>query len=349
MATTSSYPGFLTPSGVIPVPIFIRPRGFYSRNPYIVQVENLRLYENCRLCPRLCRVKRLGEGPGSRRGFCRETHDLRVAHVGPHFGEEPPLTGERGSGAIFFAGCTLRCTFCQNHQISHGGVGTPLSLEQLLERVSRMILGDGVHNVNFVTPDHFFPHVFSLVGLLRSRDFGLPVLYNLSGYQSLDMLKEAEGYVDIYLPDFKYADSSLAGRLSKCGDYPETALEAIVEMVRQKGFLDACTNGSELAKKGVLVRHLILPGYVENSLGALTCLFVEFGRGLPLSLMSQYHPVVPQQDGSLNRFLYKEEFDRVYHHALDLGFENLFVQFPEEHPEEGSTFLPDFLKRDPFG
>jgi putative pyruvate formate lyase activating enzyme len=309
------------------------------------------LYKNCRLCPRACGVDRLVSNKTGRSGFCGETYQLRVAYVGPHFGEEPPITGSKGSGGVFFSGCSLKCSYCQNHQISHPGLGMIMSLEKLFEKVEHMIRKDRVHNINFVTPDHFFPHVFDLVTLLREKGLDLPIVYNLSGYQSVETLKAAEDYASIYLPDFKYSDSFLAGRLSKCPDYPGAALEAIAEMVLQKGFLDACHTGSCTAKKGVLVRHLILPGKVENSINALTSLFVEFGKGLPLSLMSQYHPAVYHKDEDLNRFVSEEEFDRVYSHAIELGFEHLFVQFPDKDPwprPRKSSFFPDFRQTDPF-
>ena len=314
-------------------------------------VEALKAYEKCHLCPRFCGIHRDDGNKLSLVGFCGETNQLRVAYVGAHFGEEPPITGKKGSGAVFFTGCSLRCSFCQNYQISHKGMGKYLSLEQLLGRIERMIRLSRVHNINYVTPDHFFPHVFCLTALLRDKGFKLPIIFNLSGYQSVEMLKIAEDYADIYLPDFKYSDSSLALRLSKCRDYPDVALNAIEEMVKQKGSLDVCSTGSDLAKKGVLVRHLILPGYAENSINALTNLFVEFGKGLPLSLMSQYHPVIEQADKGLNQFLSREEFDKVYSHAMELGFENIFVQFPEKQTSLQpihSTFLPDFQQTEPF-
>jgi putative pyruvate formate lyase activating enzyme len=314
-------------------------------------MDHLRLFENCHLCPRDCGVNRSVEGGSARAGFCREGLHLRVAHVGPHFGEEPPITGKNGSGTIFFTGCSLRCTICQNYQISRDGVGKPCRVDELSERVLEMIRVHQVHNINFVTPDHFFPYTFQLVTLLRKAGFDLPVVYNLSGYQSVDILKTAGDYADIYLPDFKYADPALAASLSKCRDYPQVALTSISEMVRQKGFLDKATDGSAPAKEGVLVRHLILPGKVENSIGALTTLFLEFGVGLPLSLMSQYYPVLPQRDDDLNRAITREEFDRVYSHALDLGFEHLFVQFPDEAScprSDTPPFLPDFHCQEPF-
>ena len=314
-------------------------------------MDFLNLFESCYLCPRQCGVNRLREGKDSLSLFCGENHHLRVAYLGPHFGEEPPITGKNGSGTIFFTGCSLRCSFCQNYQISRDGLGRIMDLDELFEGVVKMIREDHVHNINFVTPDHFFPHVFQLVFLLRRRGYDLPIVYNLSGYQSLDMLKMAEDYADIYLPDFKYADSSLSTRLSKCKDYPKVALEAIAEMVRQKGFLNYSESRSELANKGTMVRHLILPGRVENSLNALTAMFLEFGAGLPISLMSQYIPVIPQEENDLNRPITREEFDKVYSHALDLGFGQLFVQFPEQlslDRSKPSPFLPDFLRAEPF-
>ncbi len=308
-------------------------------------------YKSCVLCPRQCRINRVTDSADGKVGHCGETHQLRIAHVGPHFGEEPPISGKNGSGTIFFTGCSLRCSYCQNHQISHCGLGTGTSLEELGAKIAYMIEHRHVHNINFVTPDHFFPHIFHFVSLLRREGFDLPMVYNLSGYQSVEALKSARDYVDIYLPDFKYSDPSLAAVLSKCRNYPQIALEAIAEMVNQKGFLDSLLTGVPLATRGVLIRHLVLPGKVANSINALTTLFVEFGADLPLSLMSQYHPVVNQEDDDLNRPVSEEEFDKVYSHAKELGFEHLFVQFPDRDTgkrQADSPFLPDFKSPDPF-
>jgi putative pyruvate formate lyase activating enzyme len=314
-----------------------------------MEINLTQWFKQCCLCPRECGVDRLEKSEKSRAGFCRQDSQLTVAYVGPHFGEEPPLTGTHGSGTVFFTGCSLRCSYCQNFQISREGLGENLALMELLTKVEQMILLQHVHNINFVTPDHFFPYVFQLVALLRSRAYHLPTVFNLSGYQSVDLLKAAQEYVDIYLPDFKYADRDLARKFSRCRDYPDVALAALSEMISQKGFLDSVLTGDSLARKGVLVRHLILPGHVENSIDALTTLFVEFGAELPLSLMSQYVPVTPQEAEPLNRCLTEEEFDRVYSHALDLGFEHLFVQFPEEKsPGSKPPFLPDFRLDKPF-
>lgn len=305
------------------------------------------LYRTCTLCPRRCRVDRTGSG----RGICGEGDRVRIGYVGPHFGEEPPLSGTMGSGTVFFSGCSLRCSTCQNVQISQQGMGREVSSGQLLAQVRRMIRLQKVHNLNFVTPDHFLPHVAWLVESLRAEGLRPPVVFNVSGYQDRAMLELAEEYVDIYLPDFKYGDAGLARRLSSAGKYPEVALEAISEMVRQKGFLEVSPWGPGLAMRGVLVRHLILPGHIDNSLEALSSLFVEFGKGLPLSLMSQYHPVRPVGEPSLEQFLCAEEFAQVYEHALSLGFETLYVQFPgpsRTAREVARAFLPDFRKAQPF-
>jgi putative pyruvate formate lyase activating enzyme len=271
---------------------------------------------------------------------------LKTAYIGPHFGEEPPISGDRGSGTVFFSGCSLKCTFCQNYQISRDGMGEVLDLGELYGRVVGMIRKERVHNLNLVTPDHFFPHVFELVTRLRAGGHGLPVVYNCSGYQSVEALRLAAPYADIYLPDFKYGDPAIARAFSRCRNYPEVALAAVSEMVGQKGFLDDC---DAPARQGVLVRHLILPGRVENSLEALTMLFLEFGADLPVSLMSQYHPVLPAEGTTMNRPILETEFERVYAHARELGFRRLFVQFPESNKTgRCSPFMPDFGRPQPF-
>jgi putative pyruvate formate lyase activating enzyme len=312
----------------------------------------MKAFEECRLCPRDCGINRMKRTKTARSGFCGQDSILRVAYVGAHFGEEPPISGIRGSGTVFFSGCSLKCSFCQNYQISRDSLGESVTLDQLSDKVSRLIMEKDVHNINLVTPDHFFPYTFRLVETLRERGYKIPVVYNLSGYQSIASLHMAEAYADIYLPDYKYSDPSISWRLSRCKDYPKVALEAIAEMIRQKGFLDSFKGKTDLATKGVLVRHLILPGKIENSLNALTSLFIEFGADLPVSLMSQYHPVLPHDDMDMNRPIKQEEFDMVYAHALDLGLSNIFVQFPDETNIEDkmhAPFVPDFRKAEPFG
>ncbi|MGD9157734.1 MAG: radical SAM protein [Desulfobacteraceae bacterium] len=313
-------------------------------------MDYLSLFKKCELCPRKCRADRTVPDV-EKKAFCGQSHQLRIANIGPHHGEEPPISGSRGSGTIFFSGCSLRCTFCQNHQISMEGVGDIYTPEEFYNETVCMIDTYGVHNINFVTPDHFFPYTFQLVERLRENGYTTPILYNTSGYQTVESLKLAENFADIYMSDYKYSDSEIARKFSGCRDYPQIALDAIAEMVRQKGFLDSYEKGTDVAAKGVLVRHLILPGKIENSINALNSLFLEFGANLPISLMSQYHPVIQHDDNDMNRFLNVDEFEAVYSHALELGLKNMYVQFPAgfgSKDMEESEFLPDFNQESPF-
>ena len=300
----------------------------------------------CELCPRACRVNRLA----GQTGFCGETAQLRVASLGAHFGEEPPISGTCGSGTVFFSGCTLRCHFCQNYQISQQHVGKLMTVAAVVRELTALAVTQRIHNVNFVTPDHFLPHTLDILNGLRANAVALPSVYNMSGYARVDVLRQIEAAADIYLPDFKYADATLGEQLSQCRNYPTVALDAIAEMVRQKGWLDvfATDPPAAVAQRGVLVRHLILPGHVQNSCEALSMLFLEFGKYLPLSLMSQYHPVRPSPLPELNRRITGAEFQAVYDHALSLGFQHLFVQYPENYDPAALEFLPDFNKPQPF-
>ncbi|HOX84626.1 MAG TPA: radical SAM protein [bacterium] len=302
-------------------------------------------YRACRLCPRLCSADRTA----GRRGICGESAELRVAAVLAHFGEEPPISGERGSGTVFFSGCSLRCCFCQNIQISQEHLGKTISAEHLVESLQQLAETSGVHNINFVTPDHFAAHLPLIVAQLRTKKIDIPMVYNTSGYSLVPVLQELEPFIDIYLPDFKYSDSDLANKLSHAPDYPDKALNAVAEMVRQKGFLDSFTSGHVVAGQGTLVRHLVLPGFISNSIDALSMLYTEFGRDLPISLMSQFHPVGKTEIESLQRRLYRQEFQQSVQHAQELGFQHLFVQ-DTELDEEGddAPFVPDFRRKSPF-
>lgn len=276
---------------------------------------------------------------------------MRIAAIEAHFGEEPPISGTYGSGTVFFCGCSLKCIFCQNYQISHQHLGAHRTMAQVVAEIAGLVQERHVHNVNFVTPDHFFPQTIEIVRSLHRRGISLPIVYNLSGYQRIESLQMIAPVATIYLPDFKYSDAELARRLSNASDYPTIALEAIAEMIRQQGFLDSFESdeatGSAIATRGVLVRHLILPGQIQNSIDALTTLFTEFGKALPLSLMSQYYPIRRYRPPFLNRTVTEEEFHTVYQHALALGFKNMFVQFPDTAASE-RPFLPDFTRSHPF-
>ncbi|MDY0092934.1 MAG: 4Fe-4S cluster-binding domain-containing protein [Candidatus Vecturithrix sp.] len=306
-------------------------------------------YISCCLCPRHCQVNRLH----GQKGFCGETAQLRVASLGAHFGEEPPISGIHGSGTVFFSGCTLQCEYCQNYQISCQHLGATTTIEEVGRRLTELYAARQIHNINFVTPDHFFPHTCAIVAYVRRQSIDIPAVYNVSGYQDVHALRTLEPTAAIYLPDFKYADNRLGEQLSHCHHYVSTALDALTEMIRQKGFLDSTLNddSAAIARQGVLVRHLILPGQVQNSLDALSMLLLEFGRRLPLSLMAQYHPISVsgkselKQLPDMQRPITREEFQQVYDCALELGFEHLFVQYPEQ---QDTAFLPDFQQDEPF-
>lgn len=302
---------------------------------------DLTAYRACRLCPRRCGVDRTAGG----RGVCGETAVCRVAHAGPHFGEEPSFSGTRGSGTIFFSGCSSRCFFCQNRQISAENVGRERSPEELLV-LAEELLAKGVHNLNFVTPDHFWPHVSALCRELRGRGVTAPFLCNCSGYQLPELVPAVAEMMDVFLPDFKFADSALAGYCMGAEDYPAVALAALRAMVSAKGFLYPWdVSGERTAERGVLVRHLVLPGQVENSLAVLELLHREFGPDLPLSVMSQYRPMPAcAGKGAFARGVNAEEYARVCDRVGELGFWRVYVQ--ELTPE--TAFLPDFRDAEPF-
>ena len=293
------------------------------------------LYQHCTLCPRDCKVDRT-KGP---LGFCGESAACRVAFIGPHFGEEPSFTGSKGSGAIFFSGCSSQCFFCQNYQISIQHDGRVITPAELLSEVRALLLKD-VHNLNFVTPDHFWPHIQSLCHALREEGIKVPRLFNCSGYQKPERVEAYAQEMDIFLPDFKFAEPEFAKMCMRDARYPEIALEALREMVKFKGFLEPWdTTGLQTANHGVLVRHLVLPGHVENSLKVLRLLHKEFGPGLPLSVMSQFRPVPGCfQRKKLQRALSSEEYGQALDLVEKLGFEKVYTQDLKEE----AAFLPDF-------
>ena len=299
-------------------------------------------YKNCTLCPRDCKVDRAqGE-----LGFCGESATSTIAFIGPHFGEEPSFTGTRGSGTIFFCGCSSQCFFCQNHQISLGYDGRAVTPEELLSEV-RTLLHKRVHNLNFVTPDHFWPHIQTLCRTLRTENLSIPKLFNGSGYQKPEKVEEYSEWMDIFLPDFKFAEPALAKKCMGDARYPALAFESIEKMVKLKGFLDPWDpTGESPAQRGVLVRHLVLPGHVANSLKVLRLLHKAFGPGIPLSVMSQFQPV-PEccKRQELERTVQVKEYKEVLALVEALGFEKVYTQ---ELSSE-TAFLPDFKDpTDPF-
>jgi len=258
------------------------------------------------------------------RGFCRAGALARVAAVSLHHGEEPPVSGTRGSGTVFFSHCNLTCLFCQNYPISQLGNGREMDAETLAGELAGL-QAKGAHNVNFVTPTPHVPQLVEAVRIARDGGFRIPVVYNTNGYDALEALALAEGEVDIYLPDAKYRSNELSASISGAADYPERNQAAIAEMVRQVGFL--VTDADGIATRGVLVRHLVLPGRVDETERVFEFLAAEYGPDLPLSLMGQYFPAyrAPQTPG-FERKLYPEEYDRAIEAAQRLGLRNVFIQ-----------------------
>ena len=283
-------------------------------------------YENCRLCPRECGVNRTA----GELGFCGCPDTALVAKTMLHKWEEPVLAGSGGSGAIFFGGCTLRCSYCQNAAISGGAVGKPTDSAQLRQMMEALI-AQGAENIDLVTPTHFLPTILPAL----ERPLPVPVVYNCGGYERVETLRALEGKIDIYLPDLKYADAALAGALSGAPDYFPVAARAIREMVRQVGSIQW---QGERVTRGVIIRHLILPGQVENSLKVLDWIGETFAPGTVLvSLMRQYTPVGHQKP-PLDRRITDEEYDAV----LSWMFLNDLEGFTQEAEAADAGFVPDF-------
>jgi len=281
------------------------------------------MLRKCRLCPRECRADR----KGGETGFCGAGAAAKVAAVSVHDGEEPPISGTRGSGTVFFSHCNMRCLFCQNYPISQFGNGRETGIEELGERLLRL-QAKGVHNINFVTPTPHLPHLIGSVSHARKKGLRIPVIYNTNGYESLEALSLLEGTVDMYLPDMKFRSETLAGPISGTPDYPEHNDRAIAAMLRQVGPLDVGANG--IARRGVLIRHLVLPGRIGETERVLRHIRETFGPDIPLSLMGQYFPAYRasslREASPFARKLTAGEYGQAIDIALDLGLENTFIQ-----------------------
>ena len=273
-------------------------------------------YTHCTLCPRRCGVDRTR----GQLGFCKMPGQVHAARAGVHYWEEPVISSSFGSGAVFFSGCTLKCAFCQNYDISQENFGKPLTSAELRAAFERLI-DEGVQNVNLVTPTHFLPDILPAL----EPKLPVPVVYNCGGYESVETLRQLEGKIDVYLPDFKYSDNALAKKLSSAPDYFETASAAILEMYRQVG--KPVLEDDEM-KRGVLVRHLVLPGCVDNSLGVLDWVAEHFRSGdILFSLMSQYVPMGRAAEmPPFDRRITELEYDSVLSYMMLLGIEDGYTQ-----------------------
>ena len=289
--------------------------------------------KECRVCPRNCSADRLSD----QKGFCRVGAEIILARAALHMWEEPCISGKEGSGAVFFSGCSLGCKFCQNGQISRGQTGKKVTVDRLADIFLEM-QQQKANNINLVTAGHFLPKVAEAIEKSRNRGLQIPVVYNSSGYEKSEMLKLLEGLVDIYLPDFKYMDPELAEKYSYARDYPEVAREALKEMVRQTGTPEFDRRG--IMKKGVIVRHLLLPGHVKDSRRVLEYLLSTYGKEIYISLMNQYTPMPAMKDDPrLSRKVTDREYQRLIDYGLQLGLENGFIQEGETAKE---SFIPEF-------
>ena len=288
--------------------------------------------KKCSLCPRLCLADR-----NITTGYCGVKNTLRVARAALHFWEEPCLSGEEGSGAVFFTGCNLRCVFCQNYEIARAEQGKEITTERLTE-IFLELQDQNANNINLVTATHYVPQVVEALRAAKEKGLHIPVVYNCGGYESVETLKMLEGLVDIYLPDFKYLDSERAKRYSRAEDYPEIAKKALAEMVRQQP--EAVFDERGIMEKGVIVRHLMLPGGIKDSKAVVNYLYETYGDQIFLSLMNQYTPLPHVAEyPEINRKLKKFEYDRLVDYAIFLGVENGFIQEGETAKE---SFIPAF-------
>jgi putative pyruvate formate lyase activating enzyme len=293
--------------------------------------------EHCVLCPRRCGVDRAH----GKTGFCGAGSLCVVAHYGPHFGEEPPISGISGSGTIFFSPCNLRCLFCQNHEISHATFGRTVETEELVA-IFFDLAARGVHNINLVSPTPYVPLIADAIETAKSRGLVLPFVYNTNAYETRETIARLKGLIDIYLPDFKYASGAVADRLSSAPEYPRHAAEAIIEMKSQVGDL-VVQEG--VARSGIIVRHLVLPGNLAGTRRVIAWIREHLGAATCVSVMSQYVPLYRAHEQKLlGRRITVDEYDRAVECLEREGFSNVFMQ----ELESADLLIPDFRREEPF-
>ena len=296
-------------------------------------MKNMNKYENCLLCPRKCGInRRTGQT-----GVCGVSSEIKVARAALHYWEEPCISGKRGSGAVFFSGCSLHCVFCQNRAISDGKEGKVISKERL-SHIFMELADKGANNINLVTPGQYIPDIVWAVNDAKSRGMKLPIIYNTSGYENVTELKLLEGIVDVYLPDFKYMDSTLSAMYSRAKDYPSVAKQALSEMVRQQPDV-VIDDATGLIQKGVIVRQLLLPGHVNDAKAVLKYLYDTYHDHVYISMMSQFTPIALKDYPEINRTVTRREYERLVDYALEIGITNAFIQ---EGDVAKDSFIPAF-------
>lgn len=292
------------------------------------------LMKNCRICPRNCGIDRTSGGVG----FCKSDEKIKIARADLHFWEEPCISGEKGSGTVFFSHCNMKCVFCQNYTISTQNSGKVITINELCN-IFLMLQEKGANNINLVTPTHYVPQIITALDMAKKKGLSLPILYNSSGYESAETIKMLDGYIDIYMPDFKYFNNKYAKKYSSAPDYFNIASIALSEMVQQIGKCEFDSNG--IMKKGIIVRHLMLPGLLFDSKKIIDYLYKTYKNDIYISIMSQYTPLdtIPDSYPELKRNLPNGHYDALVEYALNLGVENAFIQEGESAKE---SFIPEF-------
>lgn len=293
---------------------------------------SLKVLEKCTLCPHECNINRINKEIG----YCRATDKIKIALANLHYFEEPCISGENGSGTIFFSGCNMSCKFCQNYKISQEHLGKEIEIDELANEFLRL-QNENANNINLVTGFMYIPQIIEAIKIARSKGLKIPIIYNSSGYEKIESLKLLQGYVDVYLPDFKYFNNDVAKNLSGISKYKEYAQNAIKEMYKQVGTPQFDENG--IIKKGLIIRHLVLPNYIENSKNVLKWISENIDKNVYVSIMAQYFPSYKaMQTNDINRKLSIDEYNEIEQYVFDLNL-NGYMQELEENEEQ---YVPDF-------
>lgn len=291
------------------------------------------LLNSCTLCPRNCKVNR----NNNEIGFCGMTNQLMVARAALHYWEEPIISGEKGSGTVFFSGCNLKCVFCQNYQISNNNFGKPISIHRLSE-IFLELQEKEANNINLVTPTHFVPLIIEALKIAKAKGLNIPIVYNSSGYENVETIKLLKGYIDIYLPDFKYYDNKYANKYSKCNNYFEAVTSSLNEMIKQVG--KPVFNEEGILTKGIIVRHMMIPGLLNDSKKIIHYLVDNYNDDIFISIMNQYTPTNNLTNyQEINKTVNDSEYDELINYAIDLGIKNGFIQ---EGETQKTSFIPEF-------
>ncbi len=296
------------------------------------------LLKNCTLCPRKCGVDRIS----GETGFCGSTDKIKIARSALHFWEEPCISGKSGSGTVFFSYCTMKCVYCQNYKISTQNCGKYVTESELAD-CFLSLQKQGANNINLVTPTHFVPQIISAIKIARKNGLVLPIIYNTSGYENAETIKMLDGFVDVYLPDLKYFSDKYAVKYSSAKNYFKTATASIKEMFNQVGKCQFDENG--IIKKGVIVRHLMLPGLLFDTKKILDYLFAEYENDIYISIMSQYTPLstLPETFQELNKKINPDHYEAILDYAAKIGIENAYIQ---EGSSASENFIPDFYSEE---